>query len=52
MATRARGGELFVVVIKHYLSVFQAVPLSQSVKELVGHTLVPLLEMYETEDNK
>ncbi|KAG6910038.1 hypothetical protein DXG01_013762 [Tephrocybe rancida] len=27
-------------------------PLSPSVKELVGHTLVPLLEMYETEDNK
>ncbi|KAG5652615.1 hypothetical protein H0H81_004344 [Sphagnurus paluster] len=28
------------------------VPLSHSVKELVGHTLIPLLEMYETEDNK
>ncbi|RDB23353.1 putative importin subunit beta-4 [Hypsizygus marmoreus] len=27
-------------------------PLSPSVKELVQHTLVPLLEMYETEDNK
>ncbi|KAG6866559.1 hypothetical protein C0991_002044 [Blastosporella zonata] len=29
-----------------------AVPLSPSVKELVGHILIPLLEMYETEDNK
>ncbi|KAG5353801.1 hypothetical protein C0989_001918 [Termitomyces sp. Mn162] len=29
-----------------------AVPLSSSVKELVGHVLIPLLEMYETEDNK
>ncbi|KAG6821184.1 hypothetical protein H0H93_004004 [Arthromyces matolae] len=28
------------------------IPLSPSVKELVGHTLIPLLEMYETEDNK
>ncbi|KAG6857456.1 hypothetical protein H0H87_003523 [Tephrocybe sp. NHM501043] len=27
-------------------------PLSPRVKELVGHTLIPLLEMYETEDNK
>ncbi|KAF9462876.1 armadillo-type protein [Collybia nuda] len=27
-------------------------PLSSSVKELIGHTLIPLLEMYETEDNK
>jgi len=27
-------------------------PLSSSVKELIGHTLNPLLEMYETEDNK
>jgi hypothetical protein len=26
--------------------------LSPSVKELIGHTLIPLLEMYETEDNK
>lgn len=30
----------------------QASPLSPSVKELIGHTLIPLLEMYETEDNK
>ncbi|GLB41795.1 putative ARM repeat-containing protein [Lyophyllum shimeji] len=28
------------------------VPLSPSVKELVDHTVNPLLEMYETEDNK
>ncbi|KAG6886214.1 hypothetical protein C0993_010776 [Termitomyces sp. T159_Od127] len=28
------------------------VPLSPSVKELVDHVLIPLLEMYETEDNK
>ncbi|KAG5647451.1 hypothetical protein DXG03_009382 [Asterophora parasitica] len=28
------------------------VPLSPTVKELVGHSLIPLLEMYETEDNK
>ncbi|KAG1864849.1 armadillo-type protein [Suillus subluteus] len=29
-----------------------AVPLEQSVKELIGHSLKPLLEMYETEDHK
>ncbi|KAG2358846.1 hypothetical protein BDR07DRAFT_1452567 [Suillus spraguei] len=28
------------------------VPLEQSVKELIGHSLKPLLEMYETEDHK
>ncbi|KAF5383571.1 hypothetical protein D9615_003515 [Tricholomella constricta] len=28
------------------------VPLSPNVKDLVDHTLIPLLEMYETEDNK
>ncbi|EIW79292.1 ARM repeat-containing protein [Coniophora puteana RWD-64-598 SS2] len=28
------------------------VPLSPNVKELVGHIIRPLLEMYETEDNK
>lgn len=27
-------------------------PLSSSVKELIGHILIPLLEMNETEDNK
>lgn len=30
----------------------QMAPLSSSVKELIGHTLNPLLEMYETEDDK
>jgi hypothetical protein len=30
----------------------QTAPLSSSVKELIGHTLMPLLEMYETEDHK
>ncbi|KAG6334826.1 hypothetical protein ID866_4263 [Astraeus odoratus] len=29
-----------------------ATPLEQNLKELVGHVLPPLLEMYETEDNK
>ncbi|KAG6891210.1 hypothetical protein C0995_008462 [Termitomyces sp. Mi166 len=33
-------------------NVYKVVPLSPSVKELVGHVLIPLLEMYETEDNK
>lgn len=34
------------------ITILQATPLSPSVKELIGHTLIPLLEMYETEDNK
>lgn len=31
---------------------FKQIPLSSSVKELIGHSLPPLLEMYESEDNK
>ncbi len=27
-------------------------PLDPNVKELIGHSLVPLLDMYEAEDNK
>ncbi len=30
----------------------QAVPLHQNVKDLIGHILPPLLEMYESEDDK
>lgn len=29
-----------------------AVPLHQNVKDLIAHALVPLLDMYETEDDK
>lgn len=46
----------YVAYIWYYITSFnqpsQATPLSPSVKELIDHTLVPLLEMYETEDNK
>jgi hypothetical protein len=31
---------------------FQQVPLNPTVKELVAHCLPPLLELYESEDNK
>lgn len=34
------------------LNSLQTTPLNSNVKELIGHSLIPLLEMYETEDNK